>query len=163
MTDDKKIKGTEGKTDFIRLLNIRFDGAYDFLRVRSVDLDLEAKTVSVQIGVPYSGGKDLTEEDKKKILSFAIEILPSEYTVSISYRKFGVDRDIVFKLIKEYVNKYHRAYSVLLSSDNTDIVCDEKRVEITFTVVKSVGDLFEKCGLLVGLKEYLDSSLQNRR
>ena len=158
MTDDKKIKGTEGKTDFIRLLNIRFDGAYDFLRVRSVDLDLEAKTVSVQIGVPYSGGKDLTEEDKKKILSFAIEILPSEYTVSISYRKFGVDRDIVFKLIKEYVNKYHRAYSVLLSSDNTDIVCDEKRVEITFTVVKSVGDLFEKCGLLVGLKEYLDSS-----
>lgn len=158
MEDNEVLTNEGGKTDFIKLLNIRFDGAYDFLRVRSVDLDLEAKTVSVQIGVPYSGGNELTEEDKKKILSFAIEILPSEYTVSISYRKFGVDPDIVFKLIKEYVNKYHRAYSVLLSSDNTQIVCGEKRVDIAFTVVKSVGDLFEKCNLLGGLKEYLDSS-----
>lgn len=158
MIGTQNIKDKNEKIDFIKLLNIRYDNAYDFLRVRSVDLDAEAKTVSVQIGVPYSGDKELNEEDKKKILSFAVEILPDEYTVSVSFRKFGVDNDIVFKLVKEYVNKFHRAYSVLLSSDNTEIVCGDKTVTVTFTVVKSVGDLFEKCGLLRGLKDYLDSS-----
>lgn len=148
----------DGKIDFIKLLNIRYDNAYDFLRVRSVDLDVEGKTLSIQFGVPYSGENSLTEEDKKNILSFAVEILPSEYTVTVSYRKFGVDPDIVFKLVKEYVNKFHRAYSVLISSDNTQIVCDEKKVTVTFTVVKSVADLFEKCNLTGGLKDYLDSS-----
>ena len=91
----------DGKIDFIKLLNIRYDNAYDFLRVRSVDLDVEGKTLSIQFGVPYSGENSLTEEDKKNILSFAVEILPSEYTVTVSYRKFGVDPDIVFKLVKE--------------------------------------------------------------
>lgn len=158
MEETKDFYGDNSKTDFIKLLNIRFDNAYEFLRVRSVDLDLESKTVNIQFGVPYSGENALSEEDKKKILSFAVEILPSEYTVSVSYRKFGVDRDIVFKLIKEYVNKYHRAYSVLLSSDNIDIDCGEKTVTVTFTVVKSVADLFEKCNLTGGLKDYLDSS-----
>ena len=55
----------DGKIDFIKLLNIRYDNAYDFLRVRSVDLDVEGKTVSIQFGVPYSGENSLTEEDKK--------------------------------------------------------------------------------------------------
>ena len=146
------------KADFIRLLNIRFDDAYSFLRVRSVDLDIEAKSVAVQLGVPYSGDAVLTEEDKKKILSFAVEILPSEYSVTVSYRKFGVDSEIVLKLIKEYVTKFHRAYSVLLSSDNIEVDCGEKTVTVTITVVKSVADLFEKCNLTGGLKDYLDSS-----
>ena len=158
MNNDDKVKNTEEKIDFIKLLNIRFDNAYDFLRVRSVDLDIEEKTVSVQIGMPYSGENTLSEEDKKKILSFAVEILPSEYSVSISYRKFGVDYDIVYKLIREYVSKYHRAYSVLISSDNVKIDCNDKTVTVTITVVKSVEGLFRKCNLPEGLKEYLDSS-----
>lgn len=162
MADTKDTEKTGQKTDFIKLLNIRFDGAYDFLRVRSVDLDLEQKTVSVQIGLPYSGENTLTEEDKRKILSFAVEILPSEYTVSVNYRKFGVDPEIVFKLVKEYVNKYHRAYSVLISSDNVDITCTDTVVTVKITVVKSVSDLFEKCGLTKGLEEYLDSSYDRK-
>ena len=162
MADTKDTEKTGQKTDFIKLLNIRFDGAYDFLRVRSVDLDLEQKTVSVQIGLPYSGENALTEEDKRKILSFAVEILPSEYTVSVNYRKFGVDPEIVFKLVKEYVNKYHRAYSVLISSDNVDITCTDTVVTVKITVVKSVADLFEKCGLTKGLEEYLDSSYDRK-
>lgn len=149
---------TQEKTDFIKLLNIRYDGAYAFLRVRSVDLDPEQKTISIQLGLPYSGDSVLTEDDKKKILSFAIEILPSEYTISVGYRKFGVDPEIVFKLVKEYVNKFHRAYSVLISSDNTEIECKDKSVVVTIKVVRSVADLFEKCSLPARLKEYLDSS-----
>lgn len=158
MSEILQERNANTKADFIRLLNIRFDDAYSFLRVRSVDLDIEAKSVAVQLGVPYSGDAVLTEEDKKKILSFAVEILPSEYSVTVSYRKFGVDSEIVLKLIKEYVTKFHRAYSVLLSSDNIEVDCGEKTVTVTITVVKSVADLFEKCNLTGGLKDYLDSS-----
>lgn len=142
---------------FIKILNIMCDGKYQFLRVKSVDVDMSAMTISVQLSVPYDKFNLITEEDKKSILACAVDILPEDFQVNISYRKFSADEDIIMKLIKEYIAKFYRSFVGILSQDNITVSLDSESVSVTLEVTETIENLLEKSGFTSGLKNYLDS------
>ena len=97
----------------------------------------------------------------KEVVKNEIEKILEGCSVTINSKKSVCDAFIATKAIVNYLSKNCNAVSHAVSDENVKIICANKKVKYTITVIEGVADYLKRTSAIVSLNEALEREYSN--
>lgn len=148
----------ESSCEFLKFIRSVYGDRFDFLRVRSVTVDIAADSLSVEFVMPYENFNDLSDDDKRGIEALVKSSFPEFGKVVVLFRKNFFSKEAIEQMIRKFIGENYAAMFTVIGADNTRIDVTNDKVEVVFCVTDATARLLEANGFLSGITDMLASN-----
>ena len=130
------------------------DGKYDYLRIKSVDVNTEARTANVYIYVRDDKYDNFDNAVIKELRSFFGEIV-KKYTFNFFFERLLVSADLVHRALTEYINTTFPFVAANILFDTIDVFVTADAIECTVYMPDSIRQYAKECGFVDSVEHHL--------
>ena len=130
------------------------DGKYDYLRIKNVDVNTEARTANVYIYVRDDKYDNFDNAVIKELRAFFGEIV-KKYTFNFYFERLLVSADIVHRSLTEYINVNFPFVAANILFDSIDVYASADAIECTVYMPESIRQYAEECGFVASAETHL--------
>ncbi len=137
-------------------INKEFNYKYDFLRVLHVEYNTLLSCCDICFLYPEN--KNITDEDKEKIIEFVNSEFKLNCTVKIKFKKSYLDENLIKKNLISYLKKSNASMFAYLNDEDILISVKDTNVNINFTLAKELYDYFVFNNLKENILKFLNDN-----
>lgn len=142
---------------FSTLFNAYTGGEYDYLRIKSVDINTESKTAVVNIFVREDKYDNFDNSVIKLLRRFFGEFAKG-YTFSFNFERLLVSADLVHRELVEFVTVHYPFVAANIVLDNVDVTVEGDRIHCTMYMPQSILQYANERGFAAKLEEQLSDA-----
>ena len=130
------------------------NGKYDYLRIKSVDVNTDARTANVYIYVREDKYDNFDNAVIKELRAFFGEFV-KKYTFNFFFERLLVSADLVHRALSEYINTTFPFVAANILFDTIDVFVSPTQIECTVYMPDSIRQYAKECGFVAAVEAHL--------
>ncbi len=148
---------------YLEYINEYYYDSYSYLRVKSVLIDSERKSVYIKLLVPSTILDSIfTDKDKENINIATKDIIPKEFSFTIEYISCMATEIEVMKELMNFINKKFRAIEVFVKESLVNVTIIDEVINICFKVTEDIEHYLSNGNFVVEFARYFSHTFTNR-